>query len=77
VLTRRPRFVAGAPLEVRSTPVPDNPHQQRGHPKSIARAGPVKAVAELPRALSSQRVVRPRHHTRLLRPGAEVLARVR
>lgn len=43
----------GAPLEVRSTTVPDNPHEQRGHAKSVALGGPVEAVAELPRALSN------------------------
>jgi hypothetical protein len=55
--------------------VPDNPHKQRGHTKSVALRGPVQAVAELPRALSSQRVVR-RRRTQLLGRGAEVLARV-
>jgi PAS domain-containing protein len=31
----------GAPLEVRSARVPDNPHEQRGHAMSVALAGPV------------------------------------
>lgn len=31
----------GVPLEVRSTTVPDNPHEQRGHAMSVALAGPV------------------------------------